>query len=58
MGTHKKTLQEKLAARTIRRPPALVYLALANIWKALFIKKLGVRFDYRIDLRDYREGLV
>lgn len=56
MGTHKKTLQEKLAARTIRRPPALVYLALANIWKALFIKKLGVRFDYRIDLRDYRDG--
>ena len=56
MGTHKKTLQEKLAARTIRRPPALVYLALANVWKALFIKKLGVRFDYRIDLRDYRDG--
>jgi len=56
MTTHTKTLQERLAARTIRRPPAIVYLALANIWKALFIKKLGVRFEYRIDLRDYRDG--
>ena len=56
MATRKRTEQEKLAARAIRRPPALVYLALAYIWKALFIKRLGVRFDYRVNLRDYRKG--
>lgn len=51
MEREKLTLQQKLVRRKIKQPPALIYLLLANIWKLLFIKKLGVSFQYNIDLK-------
>ena len=47
----KKTIAEKLHSRKIRKPPALLYLLLANIWKVLFEKKLGVTYTYHADPR-------
>ena len=54
MGDGRKTLQQRLAARKIRRPPAFTYVLLGYIWKSLFLKRLGVRFEYKVDLRKYR----
>jgi len=47
----KRTIAEKLHSRKIRKPPALLYLLLANIWRLLFVKRLGVRFTYHADPR-------
>lgn len=56
MDGKKPGLREKLRARKIGRPPLVPYLALGYIWKLLFEKKLNVRYDYKIDLKDYRKG--
>ena len=49
----KKTLAEKLHSQKIHQPPAFLYILLANIWKLLFVKRLGVSFEYRVDPRKY-----
>lgn len=51
MEKQKKTLAQRLHSRKLRQPPAAIYLLLANIWKLLFVKRLGVTFDYRVDPR-------
>ncbi len=42
------TLQEKLAAKHAKRPPAIPYLLLINIWRLALNKKLGVHFTYKV----------
>ena len=48
-----KTIAEKLHSYKIHQPPAWLYLLLANIWKILFWKKLGVSVEYKVDPRKY-----
>ena len=47
----KKTLAQKLHSRKIHQPPKLIYLLLAQIWKLLFYKKLGMSVEYKADPR-------
>jgi len=47
------TLAEKLHKRQIHQPPKYLYLLLAHIWKLLFMKRLGVTYDYRVNPKDY-----
>jgi len=49
----KQTIAEKLHSRKIRKPPALLYLLLANIWKLLFEKRLGITYTYHTDPRTF-----
>ncbi len=51
MNSEKRTIQQKLARRKIKRPPAVIYPALATLWKWLYFKKLGVEVTYRADPR-------
>ena len=48
----KLTLAQKLHKRKLHQPPAAIYLLLANVWKLLFEKKLGVTYDYKIDIKN------
>jgi len=50
----KKTLAEKLHSKKLHQPPAWLYLLLANIWKVLFWKRLGVSVEYKADPRTYK----
>ena len=47
----RRTIAEKLHSRKISQPPAGLYLILANIWKLLFWKRLGVSVEYKVDPR-------
>ena len=49
-----RTIAEKLHSRKISQPPAWLYLILANIWKLLFWKRLGVSVEYKVDPRKQR----
>ena len=42
-----KTLQEKLEAKRMGKPPALLYILLIRIWMLALNKKLGVNFTYK-----------
>lgn len=44
----KLTLQEKLERRHVKKPPALIYLLLINVWRLLFDKRLGVSFTFKV----------
>jgi len=44
----KLSLQERLERRHVKRPPAIPYLLLINIWRLALNKKLGIRFTYRV----------
>lgn len=54
----KITEQEKLLQRTIKQPPRVIYPLLANIWKLLYFKKLGVNVKYEIDPRKIKGPFV
>ncbi|OHE40773.1 MAG: hypothetical protein A2Y16_07010 [Tenericutes bacterium GWF2_57_13] len=54
MRKPKPTLQERLARRHIRKPPALIYLLLAQIWKWFMLPKYNVHYTYKIDPKDYK----
>ncbi len=49
----KQTLQQKLAARKLQKPPALIYRILVTALRVLFQKKLGVTIEHEIDLKNY-----
>ncbi len=44
----KLSLQEKLERKHVKRPPAIPYLLLINIWRLALSKKLGIHFTYRV----------
>ncbi len=46
----KKTLQEKLELRKIKKP-GFMYWLLGGIWKILFLKKYNVHYDYKINVK-------
>ncbi|HWR23238.1 MAG TPA: lysophospholipid acyltransferase family protein [Feifaniaceae bacterium] len=50
----KQTLQQKLSARRLKQPPALLYRVLVTALRALFQKKLGVSVEREIDLNGYK----
>lgn len=50
----KKTLQEKLHKRKLKRPPLLIYIILGYLWKLMYKKKLNFNIDYKINLKDYK----
>ena len=47
----KKTNEEKLYSRKLRKPPAFLYRLLGGVWKMLFFKKYGVSAEYKADPR-------
>ncbi|MEA4869232.1 MAG: 1-acyl-sn-glycerol-3-phosphate acyltransferase [Christensenella sp.] len=51
MANPRKTIAEKLHARKIRKPPALIYCALGYLWRILYFKKLGVEVTFKEDPR-------
>lgn len=54
----KPTLAQKIASRKLRRPPAVIYPLLANIWRLIFVKRLGVTFEYKVNPRDYKGPFI
>lgn len=54
MTKEKLTIAEQLAARKTRKPPALIYLVLAFIWKCLYFRRLGVSITYKVRPGDYK----
>ena len=44
----KLTLQEKLEKKKMRKPPAIIYLILINIWRLFLNKKLGIKFTFNV----------
>ncbi len=44
----KRTLQQKLALKHAKKPPALIYLLLINIWRLALNKKLGIHFTFKV----------
>lgn len=54
----KLTIAQKLNRRKLHTPPAVIYPLLANIWRLLFIKKLGVTFEYKVNPRDYKGAYI
>ncbi len=42
----KRTLQQKLALKHTKKPPAIIYLLLINIWRLFLNKKLGIKFTF------------
>lgn len=50
----KQTLQQKLAARKLKQPPALIYRILVIVLRLLFQKKLGITIKREVDLKEYK----
>ena len=50
----KKTLQEKLEQRKIKRP-GIFYLVLGFIWKVIFKKRYNVHYDFKIDVKKFKK---
>ncbi len=50
----KQTLQQKLAARKLKQPPALIYRILVTVLRLLFEKKLRITIDREVDLQQYK----
>ena len=46
-----RTIAETLHRQKLHQPPAALYLLLANLWKLLFWKRLGVSVEYKVDPR-------
>lgn len=44
----KRTLQQKLALRHMKKPPAIIYLLLINIWRLFLNKRLGIKFTFNV----------
>ncbi len=42
----KHTLQQKIALKHTKKPPAIIYLILINIWRLFLNKKLGIKFTF------------
>ena len=52
MSTKEKlTIDQKLKAKKIKRPPYVIYNVLGRIWQLLFFKKYGVKVTYETDVR-------
>ncbi len=54
----KKTNEEKLHSRKIKKPPYLLYNLLGGIWKMLFMKKYGISVEYKADPRKEKRGYL
>lgn len=50
----KQTLQQKLLARKLQKPPAFIYRMLVTALRVLFQKKLGITIEHEIDLKNYK----
>lgn len=54
-----KSISEQLRTKMLRRPPVVIYPLLGYIWKILYQKKLGFRYEYHVDPRkDKRPHIV
>ena len=52
MSTKEKlTIDQKLKAKKIKKPPYVIYNILGRIWQLLFFKKYGVKVTYIDDVR-------
>ena len=52
MSTKEKlTIDQKLKAKKIKKPPYVIYNILGRIWQLLFFKKYGVKVTYVDDVR-------
>lgn len=55
MKKQSPTLQEKLAKRRVKKPPLLLYLLLAYVWKWMFVKKYNIHYTYKINIKDFKK---
>lgn len=51
MSKEKKTIEQKLHGKKMKRPPYIIYNVLGFIWKLLFMKKYGVSYEFKTDFR-------
>ena len=54
MNEQKQTLQQKLAARKLSPPSALIYRILVTVMRMLYKKKLGITIEHEVDLKQYQ----
>lgn len=54
----KKNLPEKLASRRIRRPAPVIYPILVQVMRLLYQKKLGMRFERRVDVKSIKGAFI
>ena len=54
MNKQKQTLQQKLAARKLSPPSALIYRILVTVMRMLYKKKLGITIEHEVDLKQYQ----
>ena len=54
----KKNLPEKLASRRIRRPAPVIYPILVQVMRLLYEKKLGMRFERRVDVKSIKGPFI
>ena len=54
----KKNLSEKLASRRIRRPAPVIYPILVQVMRLLYEKKLGMRFERRVDVKSIKGPFI
>lgn len=47
----KKTIDQKLHSKKIKKPPLLLYLILGNIWKLIFTKKYNLKVEDKVNLK-------
>ena len=47
----KKTIDQKLHSKKIKKPPLLLYLILGNIWKMIFTKKYNLKVEDKVNLK-------
>ena len=54
----KKTNEEQLRTRKLKKPPYLIYNLLGNVWKMLFTKKYGMKVEYKTDPRKEKRNYL
>lgn len=54
----KKTNEEILYGRKIKKPPYVLYNLLGRVWKMLFTKKYGIKVEYKTDPRKDKRGYL
>ena len=53
-----KTIDQKLRARKIHKPPYVIYNLLGRIWQLLYQKKLNFHYEYKVDPRKTKGSYI
>lgn len=52
------TIAQELNRRRVKTPPAVIYPTLLRIWQLLYYKRLGVKVEYKIDVKKLKGPFV